>query len=41
VFVGGLDRARALEEYLTGLEAPAAQQALGRFFYRYAKPGEL
>lgn len=41
VFVGSLDKARALEEHLTGLEASAAQAGLGRFFYRYAKPGEL
>jgi hypothetical protein len=41
VFVGGVEHARALEEHLTALEAPAAQAGLGRFFYRYAKPGEL
>jgi hypothetical protein len=41
VFVGGLEHARALEEHLSGLEAPIARQGLGRFFYRYAKPGEL
>lgn len=41
VFVGGIEHARALEEHLTALEAPTAQAGLGRFFYRYAKPGEL
>jgi len=41
VFVGGIEQARVLEEHLTRLEAPAAQHGLGRFFYRYAKPGEL
>ena len=41
VFVGGLDQAGVLEDYLSGLEATVARAGLGRFFYRYAKPGEL
>jgi 8-hydroxy-5-deazaflavin:NADPH oxidoreductase len=40
VFVGGLDKARALEEHL-GLMFSISQAGLGPFFYRYAKPGEL
>jgi predicted dinucleotide-binding enzyme len=36
VYVGGLDRARALEEHLLGVYS-----ALLGFFYRYARPGEL
>lgn len=41
VFVGGLEHARALEDYLINLEFPIVQAGLGPFFYRYAKPGEL
>lgn len=41
VYVGGLDQASTLESYLTGLEATTARTGLGRFFYRFAKPGEL
>jgi 8-hydroxy-5-deazaflavin:NADPH oxidoreductase len=41
VYVGGLERARALEEYLLGLYSAVAGGGLGPFFYRYAKPGEL
>jgi len=41
VYVGGLDQAGALEDHLAGLEATIARSGLGRFFYRYAKPGEL
>jgi predicted dinucleotide-binding enzyme len=40
VSVGGLDRARMLEEAL-GLLFAANQAGLGAFFYRFAKPGEL
>jgi len=40
VFVGGLDKARALEEHL-GLIVSISQSGLGPFFYRYAKPGDL
>jgi predicted dinucleotide-binding enzyme len=36
VYVGGLERARALEEHVVGVYS-----ALFAFFYRYAKPGEL
>jgi 8-hydroxy-5-deazaflavin:NADPH oxidoreductase len=40
VSLGGLDKARALEDHL-GLMMSAAQAGLGQFFYRYAPPGEL
>jgi 8-hydroxy-5-deazaflavin:NADPH oxidoreductase len=36
VNIGGLERARALEEHLMGVYS-----ALFGFFYRYARPGEL
>jgi 8-hydroxy-5-deazaflavin:NADPH oxidoreductase len=36
VYVGGLERARALEEHLLGVYS-----ALFGYFYRYARPGEL
>jgi predicted dinucleotide-binding enzyme len=41
VYVGGLEQAGTLENYLTGLEATTARASLGRFFYRFARPGEL
>ncbi len=41
VYVGGLDQAGALEKHLMRLLGPTAQAGLGRFFYRYARPGEL
>jgi len=40
VYVGGLDKARLLEDHLEFMMA-VNQGGLGRFFYRYAKPGEL
>ena len=40
VSVGGLDKARALEDHL-GLMFAITQAGLGRFFYRIAKPGDL
>jgi 8-hydroxy-5-deazaflavin:NADPH oxidoreductase len=40
VFVGGLDKARALEDHL-GLVFAINQAGLGPFFYRIARPGEL
>jgi 8-hydroxy-5-deazaflavin:NADPH oxidoreductase len=40
VFVGGLDRARLLEDHMA-LTGAINQGGLGRFFYRYAPPGEL
>jgi hypothetical protein len=40
VSVGGLDKARALEDHL-GLMFAINQAGLGQFFYRIAKPGEL
>jgi len=41
VYVGGLDQAGTLEKHLSRLLGPTAQAGLGRFFYRYARPGEL
>ena len=40
VFAGGLENARLLEDYLA-LSGAINQAGLGRFFYRYAAPGEL
>jgi 8-hydroxy-5-deazaflavin:NADPH oxidoreductase len=40
VYIGGLDQARALEDHL-GLIGAINRGGLGRFFYRYAPPGEL
>jgi 8-hydroxy-5-deazaflavin:NADPH oxidoreductase len=40
VYVGGLDKARALEDHI-GLVFAINQAGLGQFFYRIAKPGEL
>ena len=40
VNVGGLDNARMLEDHLALMSAVAGG-GLGRFFYRYAPPGEL
>ncbi len=40
VSAGGLGSARMLEDHL-GLMMAIAEGGLGRFFYRYAKPGEL
>lgn len=39
VSVGGLENARMLEDHLAFMSAISG--GLGRFFYRYAKPGEL
>lgn len=40
VFVGGLERARLLEDHM-GLISAINQGGLGRFLYRYAAPGDL
>lgn len=40
VYVGGLDKARAMEDAL-GLIFAVNRAGLGPFFYRMAKPGEL
>jgi 8-hydroxy-5-deazaflavin:NADPH oxidoreductase len=40
VYVGGLDQARALEDHL-GFIGAINRGGLGRFFYRYAPPGDL
>lgn len=40
VAVGGLDKARALEDHV-GLMFAVTQAGLGKFFYRMARPGEL
>jgi hypothetical protein len=39
VSVGSLDNARLLEDHMAFMSA--VSQGLGRFFYRYATPGEL
>ena len=39
VSVGGLENARMLEDHLAFMSA--VSEGLGRFFYRYARPGEL
>ncbi len=39
-FAGGLDQARALEDFL-GLVVAVNQGGMGPFFYQIAKPGEL
>ncbi len=39
VSLGGLENARMLEDHLAFMSA--ISQGLDRFFYRYAKPGEL
>jgi 8-hydroxy-5-deazaflavin:NADPH oxidoreductase len=41
VDVGGLERARMLEEYAMGLIPAIGQAGLGAFFYRFAEPGRL
>ncbi|HET8650991.1 MAG TPA: NAD(P)-binding domain-containing protein [Gaiellaceae bacterium] len=40
VYVGDLDQARALEDHLAFMGA-INRAGLGRFFYRYASPGDL
>ena len=40
VFLGGLENARLLEDHMA-LTGAINRAGLGRFFYRYAKPGEL
>jgi predicted dinucleotide-binding enzyme len=40
IYVGGLEHARAIEDHLALMRA-VVQSGLGRFFYRYAPPGEL
>jgi predicted dinucleotide-binding enzyme len=40
VSTGGLGSARMLEEHL-GLMMAIAEGGIGRFFYRYAAPGEF
>jgi 8-hydroxy-5-deazaflavin:NADPH oxidoreductase len=40
VFIGGLENARMLEDHMA-LTGAINQGGLGRFFYRYAAPGEL
>jgi 8-hydroxy-5-deazaflavin:NADPH oxidoreductase len=41
VYVGGIEQARVLEEYLGGLFLAVIEGGMGPFFYRYHKPGEL
>jgi predicted dinucleotide-binding enzyme len=40
VFVGGLENARLLEDFLA-LSGEINRGGLGRFYYRFARPGEL
>jgi 8-hydroxy-5-deazaflavin:NADPH oxidoreductase len=40
VFIGGLEQARRLEDHMALISA-INRGGLGRFFYRYAGPGEL
>jgi predicted dinucleotide-binding enzyme len=40
VFIGGLENARLLEDHMA-LTGAINRGGLGRFFYRYAAPGEL
>ena len=40
VYAGGLENARLLEDHLT-LTGAINSAGLGRFFYRYAQPGDL
>jgi predicted dinucleotide-binding enzyme len=40
VYVGDLEQARAVEDFL-GLSGVINRGGLGRFFYRFAPPGEL
>jgi 8-hydroxy-5-deazaflavin:NADPH oxidoreductase len=41
VYVGGLEQARALEDYFMQILFPVVKAGMGPVFYRYAKPGEL
>ncbi len=41
VYVGGLEQARALEDYFMQIMFPTLKAGMGPFFYRVAKPGEL
>lgn len=41
VYVGGLERARSLEDFLTEVFAPAMAAGNAAYFYRVAKPSEL
>ena len=41
VYVGGIEKARALEDYFMQIMLPILKEGMGLFFLRYAKPGEL
>jgi predicted dinucleotide-binding enzyme len=41
VYVGGLDHARALEDFVAEIILPTVRAGRGQFFYRIAAPGEL
>ncbi len=41
VYLGGLEKARTLEELQFDVHGAISKGGLGSFFYRYAKPGEL
>ena len=41
VYLGGLEKARALEDNFIQIMFPVLKAGFGPFFYRYGKPGEL
>jgi predicted dinucleotide-binding enzyme len=41
IYVGGIEQARALEDYFMQVFFPTVKAGMGPFFYRYTKPGEL
>ncbi|MFL7807115.1 MAG: NADPH-dependent F420 reductase [Anaerolineae bacterium] len=41
VYVGSLEQARAMEDFLAGLSFAIVRTGMGRFFYRCATPGSL
>jgi predicted dinucleotide-binding enzyme len=40
IFIGGLEQARLLEDFLFGMVMPVSK-SMGPFFYRFAPPGKL
>lgn len=40
IFIGGLEQARLLEDFLFGMVMPVSK-SMGPFFYRFAPPGRL
>ena len=41
IYVGGIEKARALEDHFMQVMFPVVKAGMGPFFYRYAKPGEF